>query len=213
MIIGNKERILILAPHTDDGELGAGGSISKWVRQGHDVYYVAFSICQSSIPDGWPSDILASEVIDATSELGIARANLVILEYEVRRFSSRRQDILDDLVNIKKDIDPSVVLMPAEQDLHQDHYTVYCEGLRAFKDRTILCYEIPWNNISFGNKCFSILSKRDVEKKVDALKKYKSQGHRSYLSADYLRSQMVFRGTQIGVEYAEVFDCIRSIIR
>lgn len=36
-MIDNK-RVLILAPHTDDGEFGCGGSIAKFIEQGADVY-------------------------------------------------------------------------------------------------------------------------------------------------------------------------------
>ena len=43
------QTILVLAPHTDDGELGAGGSIARWADEGHDIHYVAFSACQTAI--------------------------------------------------------------------------------------------------------------------------------------------------------------------
>ena len=36
-------RVLVLAPHTDDGELGCGGTISRMVEEGREVYYAAFS--------------------------------------------------------------------------------------------------------------------------------------------------------------------------
>jgi len=51
-------RILILVPHIDDGEFGCGGSISKWVKEGKDVYYVAFSSAKKSVPQGTPKNVL-----------------------------------------------------------------------------------------------------------------------------------------------------------
>ena len=42
----SNKRILILAPHTDDGELGCGATISKLIETSNDVYYVAFSACE-----------------------------------------------------------------------------------------------------------------------------------------------------------------------
>ena len=42
-----KNRVLILAPHTDDGELGAGGTINKLIKTGSDVFYVALSTHES----------------------------------------------------------------------------------------------------------------------------------------------------------------------
>jgi LmbE family N-acetylglucosaminyl deacetylase len=62
----NKKRVLVLAPHTDDGEFGCGGTISKMISEGHDVYYAAFSACQQSVLPQFPSDILITEVKAAT---------------------------------------------------------------------------------------------------------------------------------------------------
>ncbi|HHE40077.1 MAG TPA: PIG-L family deacetylase, partial [Candidatus Cloacimonetes bacterium] len=71
-------RVLILAPHTDDGELGCGGAISKFVEEDMDVYYAAFSVAEKSIPDGFPKNILESEVKKAMEVLGIPKTNLRI---------------------------------------------------------------------------------------------------------------------------------------
>ena len=43
------KKVLILAPHTDDGELGCGATISKLIENNNDVYYVAFSACRQSV--------------------------------------------------------------------------------------------------------------------------------------------------------------------
>ena len=65
-------RVLVLSPHTDDGELGAGGTIARWIGEGKDIYYVAFSTCQKSVPDNWPRDILKQECRCAMKTLGIS---------------------------------------------------------------------------------------------------------------------------------------------
>jgi len=72
--------VLVLAPHTDDGKIGCGGSISKWVGQGKEVYYVAFSSARKSVPQGMPKDILEKEVREATQVLGIAPGNLILIQ-------------------------------------------------------------------------------------------------------------------------------------
>ena len=51
--------ILVLAPHTDDGELGAGGYIHKSIESGAHVTYVAFSDCKESVPEGFKKNILS----------------------------------------------------------------------------------------------------------------------------------------------------------
>ena len=60
------KNVLILAPHTDDGEFGCGGSIVKLIDSGAEVYYVAFSACEQSVLPHLPKDILVSEVKEAT---------------------------------------------------------------------------------------------------------------------------------------------------
>lgn len=48
-MLSHKKRVLVLAPHTDDGEFGCGGTITKLINEGHEVYYAAFSACQQSV--------------------------------------------------------------------------------------------------------------------------------------------------------------------
>ena len=98
------KRILILAPHTDDGEFGCGGTINKMISEGNEVYYAAFSACQQSVLPQFPSDILITEVKAATKKLGIKPENLILFDYDVRTFNYRRQDILDDLIRMRSDL-------------------------------------------------------------------------------------------------------------
>lgn len=44
-----KKKVLVLAPHTDDAELGCGGSIAKFVEEGREVHVVSFSIAEDSL--------------------------------------------------------------------------------------------------------------------------------------------------------------------
>jgi len=73
------KKILILAPHTDDGEFGCGGTIAKLIEKGKKVHYVVFSTCEDSIPKGFPKDILKKELKQATKTLGIRSENFIIL--------------------------------------------------------------------------------------------------------------------------------------
>src|SRR5437867_9264868 len=85
------KRALILAPHTDDGELGCGGTTARLVEAGCDVRYVAFSIATRSLPPGFEPDILAREVREATAELGIPEANPTVHDFDLRTFPGRPQ--------------------------------------------------------------------------------------------------------------------------
>lgn len=204
--------VYVLAPHTDDGELGAGGTISKLIDNGADVYYFAFSTAEESVPDGFPNDILKTEVRNATRKLGIDIDKLIIYNYKVRKLNYARQEILEDLIKRHKILEPDLVLMPSLNDIHQDHSTIAQEGLRAFKNTTILGYELIWNNLTFNTTSFIKLDKKYIQAKCDALKEYKSQGSRNYMSEEFIFALAKTRGVQIGTQYAESFEVIRWVM-
>ncbi|MCX6250376.1 MAG: PIG-L family deacetylase [Bacteroidetes bacterium] len=209
----HKEKILVLAPHTDDGELGCGGSMHKFINQGDDVYYAVFSLAEESVPDGWPKDILRKEVSHATQTIGIPPDNLLIFKYPVRKFSQFRQEILEDMVRLNQNLKPDVVYMPSQFDLHQDHTVIANEGLRAFRNCTIIGYELPWNNIQFEHNLFVILSKKEIDKKMEALRCYQSQTGKIYFKEEFIKGLATSRGVQVSSEFAEAFKVIRWIIR
>jgi N-acetylglucosamine malate deacetylase 1 len=204
--------VLILAPHTDDAEFGCGGTISKLIEEGNNVYCVAFSACELSLQTHFPKDILITEIKEAAKELSIPAENLILYNYEVRTFNYKRQEILQDLINLRAKLNPDIVFIPSLHDIHQDHHTIAQEGLRAFKNATIFCYEVPWNNLNFNTSAFFVLSQHHLQKKFNALAKYQSQAHRPYANVDFLRSLARVRGTQINVEFAECFEVLRLII-
>ncbi|NOU16867.1 MAG: PIG-L family deacetylase [Bacteroidales bacterium] len=206
------KKVLVLAPHTDDGELGAGGTINNFIEKGATVFYAAFSTAEESVPVGWPKDILKTEVKQATKKLGIKDDNLFIFNYQVRKLNYVRQEILEELIKIKKIIEPDIIFMPCFNDIHQDHSTIANEGLRAFKTKTILGYELIWNNLTFNTTSFIRLEKRHIQAKVNSLKEYKSQGIRDYMSEEFIFSLARTRGVQIGANYAESFEVIRLVI-
>jgi len=205
------ERVLVLAPHTDDGEFGCGGTMARLVEQGSDVRYLAFSIATRSLPEGFPPDTLAREVRDATTELGIKPENLTVHDFDVRTFPDHRQAILELLIEIWNDWEPDLVFQPSLHDIHQDHQVIAAEGLRAFKRTTILGYEIPWNNFDFAYQWYVALEQRHLERKVAALEKYASQQHRRYANPEYVWNVARTHGINVNREYAEVFQVYRVV--
>jgi N-acetylglucosamine malate deacetylase 1 len=210
-VIGSWRRVLVLAPHTDDGEFGCGGTMARLVEAGAEVRYVAFSIATRSLPEGFAPDALAREVREATAELGIPEAQLTVHDFEVRTFPERRQEILELLIGLWEEWAPDAVLQPSVRDIHQDHQVVAAEGLRAFKRTTVLGYEIPWNNFNFDYQAYVALERAHVERKVSALSRYASQQHRKYADGDYIWARARTNGVNVGREYAEVFEVYRVV--
>jgi len=205
------ERALVLAPHTDDGEFGCGGTIARLVEEKREVHYVAFSAAEDSVPKGFRRDVLRREVQEATKVLGIPAKRLHTMKFQVRKFPEHRQELLDEMIRLRDAIAPDVVFLPSKHDVHQDHAQVHDEGLRAFKGTTMLGYEVPWNNLVFETTAFVRLDDRHVDKKIEALKCYRSQADRPYANEPSIRGQLRLRGTQAGCVWAETFQVIRWI--
>lgn len=206
-------RILALAPHIDDVELGAGGTVARWTEEGKEVFYVAFSIAENSVPEGLDKDIGKKEAGEATRVLGIVREKLHIYRFEVRTFPQARQEILELLINLREKLKPELVLLPSLHDVHQDHHTIAEEGIRAFKHVNILSYEMPWNMFSFTPSLFVHLQERHLDKKVAAINCYQSQRHKNYADKEFLYGLARTRGVQVNCDYAEAFEVVRWILR
>ena len=204
--------VLVLAPHADDGELGCGATVSKFVDEGKEIYTATFSIARASVKKGFPENVLDKELREASKVLNIPEDHVTVFDYPVRNFPEHRQTILDDLLHLRDKINPDIVFMPTSTDVHQDHQVIAHEGLRAFKRKTILAYDTPWNDITFESRTFVPVTKKHVERKVASLRCYVSQRHRDHLDESFTWSLAKVRGTQIGVEYAESFEVIRWVI-
>ncbi len=208
-----RSTVLLLSPHTDDGELGCGATIAKLVERGYRVVSVAFSAAEESVPEGFPKDILRTENRLACAKLGIAPEDSIVLDFRVRTFPENRQRILDTMLQLNREYEPALVFLPSTTDTHQDHVTIAEEGFRAFKRTTMLAYEKPWNNIEFSARCFVTIEPGHLDKKILALECYESQKQRQYINADYVRALALVRGMQIAQPMAEMFDVPRLIMR
>ena len=69
-----------------------------------------------------------------------------------------RADILEEIVKLRNKINPTLVLIPSPNDIHQDHQVIAAEGLRVFKKISVLGYELPWNNLNFTTQCFNTIN-------------------------------------------------------
>lgn len=210
-----KNRILFLSPHTDDVELGCGGTIIKLLQENKNILWVVFSTAEDSVPDDMPKDTLRNEFLEVTQKLNLAESSYIIEEYKVRRLNEKRQDVLEKLVQIRNKFNPDLVIGPSLNDYHQDHQVLANEMLRAFKgSASIISYELPWNHVTFSNQMFVKLEKTHLESKMNLLKCYHSQvvKNRSYFSEEFIYGLAKMRGVQINSDYAEAFEVIRWIM-
>lgn len=206
------KKILMIGAHTDDIEIMCGGTIAKFIELGCEVFYTTFSFADKSLPEGFPEGTTKTELIKATAVLGIPSENLILFDYEVRIFPSIRQDILENLILLRNEIKPDLVMTHNSNDTHQDHKTVSEETFRAFKQvSSIWGFESFKNNKIFSSDLYVLLNKTHIEKKIRAVSKYKSQMTK-FDSRTALEGLATYRGLQIKTRYAECFEVMRIIL-
>jgi LmbE family N-acetylglucosaminyl deacetylase len=207
-------KVLLISPHTDDVELGAGGLVCRLLEEGgHEFRWLVFSRCEDSLGADMAPDTLEREFNDCADFLGITGRELVGLP--VRSFPARRQDVLETLVRVRNEFHPTLVVAPSGDDVNQDHATVAQETLRAFKSSaTIMGYELPWNNVTFSSRVLVRLTKNHVWRKWQAMEHYHSQRElgREYFSWSFVLAWATMRGAQCGAPYAEAFDMPRAVV-
>ena len=111
MINNNKKKILVLSPHTDDAELGAGGTIIKLLQNGWDIRWIIFSSAEESVPDGFDKDSLKNEFHSVASELNIKPNQFVIHNFKVRYLHEKRQEVLQLLYDERKQFNQPILFL------------------------------------------------------------------------------------------------------
>jgi len=199
-------RVLVISPHTDDAEVGAGGTIMKF-KDKFEIFHVGMSACQ---------DISRNKAFDLATEFKAANDFLGIkaevYEFVNRRFSEQAFQIRECFERLKRNFTPDIILCPAACDIHQDHQTIYAEAFRVFRNCTILGYESPRSSIGFRPTLYIILDEETVKRKCKLITLYKSQSKEYYMQKKVTRANLRHRGAEVGREFAEGFEIIRMVV-
>jgi len=104
---GKEKKALVLSPHTDDAELGCGGTIAKLIEEGWKVHVIYFSAVAERYPN------LVEEAANSGRILGITHE---VLDFHTRFFPRDRQEILQVLYDHSRSIDYDLVFQKAFLD-------------------------------------------------------------------------------------------------
>ena len=207
------KKALFIAAHPDDTEISAGGLLQRLLEQGCKIYHLCLSNPIISMPEGYGNDSFLKEMENAHDLLGINKKARFNYDIPARKFPQYRQEILEEFVAFRKEINPDLVICHSEKDIHQDHKTVGEEAIRAFRTSTILTYTHPWNSRGEEKNVFIELSEKMLNKKQQAIECYKTQQGRHYMLAERVRALALTTGMMTGVNLAEGFCLKRSTVR
>jgi LmbE family N-acetylglucosaminyl deacetylase len=207
MLDFKNKKIIVVAPHLDDIELGLGGTLNKLSVEGsNEIHYIGLSL-----PPLVDKTIFMDEFWNSNKYFNIPRRNYHLFDYDPRNLFDVRMEILQHFYDLGKIIKPDLVFIPNSKDLHQSHQVVHAEGKRAFKYSTILGYELPWNSMEFDMDVFIKLHEKEIQSKMNAVNSFTTQMNRMFFSNNLMLDLARVRGKQIGGEYAECFELIRLI--
>lgn len=202
-------KILILSAHPDDSEFAMGGTISKLKRERHDLF---FAIMSPALQIEQNKHIL-EELHQAMKVFGVNDSHYKVFDFRTRMFPTSSPEIQNEIFNLKKNFNPEIVFSPSENALHPDHSVVGRCVNSVFQETSIYVYEDIRGNHKQLISHWEELTKADIEKKIESLKCYKSQFSRHYFNFDKIRNLASSRGLQIGLDFAEGFEQIRTITR
>ena len=199
-------RVLAISAHIDDVELGAGATLHRLARD-NQVHYVGLSL-----PPLVGRDVFMAEFQKSAAHLGLGADRITLRDFDPRNLFDSRTEILQLFYDLNQKLQPDLVLIPNSQDIHQSHEVVHAEARRAFKYKTLLGYELPWNNFAFSMDVFVTVDEEDVQAKLAAINAFATQKNRMFFSNDIVGDLARVRGKQIGKQYAECFELIRMIL-
>ncbi len=208
---------LFLAPHGDDAHIAAAGTMVRLREGGAEMFLMSFCHADDALPKGFKPGTVFDEVRKAAAVVSLPEKNLVFHDFPNHNFPSRRQEILQILVDWRREHNPDLVFAPATADTHQDHATIAAEAIRAFrKSSSVYGFDMPWNVAGPSRLDLYVeLSEPQLERKLRALACFKSQQGKknSCATPEYARHLAAVRGNAIEVPYAEAFEVVREVRR
>ena len=200
------KKICFIGAHPDDIEIGCGALIAHIAGQ-TELRCVTLS-------DNQKNPLLTNVVkehYNSMAKLGVPKENVIVGQFETRRFPQSRQEILEFMINLNKDFKPEIVFVHTKADIHQDHATVTEEALRAFRGTTVLGFDVIRSSYGFFPSFLVEVTEADVEKKVAAMAEYHTYDSKYYFDPMVTRATLVRHGALAERKFAEGFDILRII--
>ena len=212
------EKVLVIAPHTDDEVLGVGGTIIKYLNDSHKVH-----VCFVALRETSSKRTQHREARDAKKVLGYQ--DITFLDLPDGYLDERVIDIVQPLEEVFKTYKPTTVYTCNGTDTNQDHQAVFKATMivcrpHCTRVKRLLSYEVPSStdqmpkaHSEFRPNFYNALNHMHVLQKTMAMKKYKSElrNYPSPRSLEGIETYCKFRGLEVSEPFAEAFMILREI--
>lgn len=227
MLNGIFERVLVIAPHSDDDILGCGGLMKRVKKSGGRVHVAVVSVGDVLFYHSdkvVKADTRIEEFHNALDYLGVDSGEVLFKGHEQRLHMLPIVEIITEIDKIIKREKPTAVFIPYPS-FHQDHKTVFDASFAALRPtgaseatKLVAMYEYPfivWDANQNVDGCrFHIDITNEIDDKVNAMRKHVSQLRpaNELISLETIRVWAQRRGLEVNAEYAEAFKALRMKI-
>jgi LmbE family N-acetylglucosaminyl deacetylase len=207
---GERISVLCLGAHSDDIEIGAGGTLLHWVACG---VIVEAHWCVLSAAGGRSAE---AEESAADFLRGAASTKFELEAFKDSFFPYQGSEIKDWFIGLKSRVNPDVIFTHQRDDAHQDHREISQLTWNAFRDHVILEYEIPkWDGDLGRPNCYVPLEAEVLERKISLLMAhFGTQRSKDWFDEETFRSLARLRGIECRASegYAEAFTARKLIV-
>jgi len=202
------KNVLCLGAHSDDIEIGCGGTLLKLIRD-HErltIWWVVFSA-----EGGRAREARSSANAFLT---GVSRKKIIVKQFRGSYFPFQGEQIKRYFEEIKRAFRPDVILTHYRDDRHQDHRVLSDLAWNTFRNHLILEYEIPKYDGDLGiPNTFVRLDEDICRRKVEYLCRFfRTQSNKHWFSEETFLSLMRLRGMECATQYAEAFFCRKCVV-
>jgi LmbE family N-acetylglucosaminyl deacetylase len=204
-------RILCLGAHSDDIEIGCGGTLLKLIegRRAVAVRWMVFSASESRALEAHTSAAMFLQ--------GAAETHVEVKTFRDGFFPYVGYQIKEFFEELKHAFVPDVIFTHYRDDRHQDHRLLSDLTWNTFRDHLILEYEVPKYDGDLGSpNCFVQLDKATCLRKVGSIVKlFQTQQNKHWFTEDTFLSLLRLRGMESGASsgYAEAFFCRKAVLQ
>lgn len=203
-------RLLCLGAHSDDIEIGCGGTILRLLQEQRDVHvlWVVFgAIHQRAQEAGHSADLFLESAAEKT---------VVVKGFRDGFFPYIGGEIKEYFEQVKQEYAPDIIFTHYRQDRHQDHRVISDLTWNTFRNHLVLEYEIPKYDGDLGNPNFYVrLDESICLTKINHLiAAFQTQANKHWFTEDTFLSLARLRGIESNVptKYAEAFYCRKAAI-
>ena len=204
-------KILCLGAHSDDIEIGCGGTILQLVSNHSEVevFWVVFSSGKDRESEARTSAALFLN--------GVKQKEVIVKGFRDGFFPYDGANIKEFFEELKKRVQPDLVFTHYRNDRHQDHRTISDLTWNTWRNHLVLEYEIPKYDGDLGvPNLFIPLTREICDRKIQHIcDVFQTQSNKAWLTPDTFQAMLRLRGVECAAldKYAEAFYCRKLVCR